>query len=126
MSAGRRRAKARARRATRANAPPDATTRERLIHAARKLLEDGGYAAASVQAIAERAGLAAGAMYRHFPSKEALYAAVLEHTYERLGEASVISAAHGEHAAVRALLAVARDDPDAVTLLLRNAAPPVA
>ena len=88
----RRRTKARARRATRPAAPPDATTRERLIHAARKLLEDGGYAAASVQAIAERAGLAAGAMYRHFPSKAELFVEVFRDAAKRdlaaMGEAA--------------------------------------
>jgi len=84
MSAGtRRRTKARARGAARQAAPPDATTRERLIHAARKLLEDGGYAAASVQAIAERAGLAAGAMYRHFPSKAELFVEVFRDAAKR-------------------------------------------
>jgi AcrR family transcriptional regulator len=93
MSAGsRRRPKARARRATRPTTPPDATTRERLIHAARKLLEDGGYAAASVQAIAERAGLAAGAMYRHFPSKAELFVEVFRDAAKRdlaaMGEAA--------------------------------------
>jgi len=95
MSAGsRRRTKARARRATRPAAPPDATTRERLIHAARKLLEDGGYAAASVQAIAERAGLAAGAMYRHFPSKAELFVEVFRDAAKRdlaaMGESNLV------------------------------------
>jgi AcrR family transcriptional regulator len=44
-----------------------------LIEAGRDLLEQGGYAAASVQAIAERAGVATGALYRHFPSKAELF-----------------------------------------------------
>jgi AcrR family transcriptional regulator len=84
MSARSRGARAPARRAARSTpAPPDATTRERLIHAARKLLEDGGYAAASVQAIAERAGLAAGAMYRHFPSKAELFVEVFRDAAKR-------------------------------------------
>ena len=48
-------------------------TRERLLYAAREILEEGGYAAASVQAIAERCGLAVGALYRHFPSKSDLF-----------------------------------------------------
>jgi AcrR family transcriptional regulator len=64
-------------------APPAAPTRERLIHAARKLLEDGGYAAASVQAIAERAGLAAGALYRHYPSKAELFVEVFRDAAKR-------------------------------------------
>jgi AcrR family transcriptional regulator len=37
------------------------------------LLEEGGYAATSVQAIAERAGVATGALYRHYPSKAELF-----------------------------------------------------
>lgn len=48
-------------------------TRERLVSAARELIEGGGYGAASVAAIADRAGLAAGSLYRHFPSKADLF-----------------------------------------------------
>ena len=51
-------------------------TRERLLRAAQELIEDGGYAAASVAAIAERAGVAAGTLYRHFDSKEDLFVEV--------------------------------------------------
>jgi AcrR family transcriptional regulator len=74
---------ARTRAARSQAAPPAAPTRERLIHAARKLLEDGGYAAASVQAIAERAGLAAGALYRHYPSKAELFVEVFRDAAKR-------------------------------------------
>jgi AcrR family transcriptional regulator len=55
----------------------DGGTRERLIRAAREVLERGGYAGASVIAIAERAGVSAGALYRHFPSKAELFVEVL-------------------------------------------------
>jgi AcrR family transcriptional regulator len=48
-------------------------TRERLLSAARELIEEGGYGAAPVVAIAERAGVAAGTLYRHFPSKAELF-----------------------------------------------------
>jgi AcrR family transcriptional regulator len=51
-------------------------TRERLLRAAREVIEDGGYGAASVMAIAERAGVAAGTLYRHFTSKEELFVEV--------------------------------------------------
>ncbi len=51
-------------------------TRERLLSAAQDLIEEGGYAAASVVAIAERAGVAAGTLYRHFDSKEDLFVEV--------------------------------------------------
>jgi len=48
-------------------------TRERLLAAARELIEEGGYGAAPVVAIAERTGVAAGTLYRHFPSKGDLF-----------------------------------------------------
>jgi AcrR family transcriptional regulator len=51
-------------------------TRERLLRAARELIEEGGYGAATVIAIAERAGVAAGTLYRHFGSKEELFVEV--------------------------------------------------
>ena len=53
-----------------------ASTRERLLGAAQELIEEGGYAAASVVAIAARAGVAAGTLYRHFDSKEELFVEV--------------------------------------------------
>lgn len=49
------------------------STRERLLAAARELIETGGYGSASVVAIAERTGVAAATLYRHFPSKEELF-----------------------------------------------------
>jgi AcrR family transcriptional regulator len=51
-------------------------TRERLQEAAQELIEEGGYSAASVAAIAERAGVAAGTLYRHFASKQELFVEV--------------------------------------------------
>jgi AcrR family transcriptional regulator len=51
-------------------------TRERLLDAARELIEEEGYGSASVAAIAERAGVAAGTLYRHFPSKAELFVEV--------------------------------------------------
>jgi AcrR family transcriptional regulator len=48
-------------------------TRERLLAAARELIETGGYGSASVVAIAERTGVAAATLYRHFVSKEELF-----------------------------------------------------
>jgi AcrR family transcriptional regulator len=50
-----------------------APTRERLLRSAQELIEEGGYGAASVAAIANRAGFAAGTLYRHFSSKEELF-----------------------------------------------------
>ena len=51
-------------------------TRERLLRSAQELIEEGGYGAASVAQVAERAGVAAGTLYRHFASKEDLFVEV--------------------------------------------------
>jgi AcrR family transcriptional regulator len=58
-------------------------TRQRLLDAAKELIEEGGYAAASVVAIAERAGVATGTLYRHFASKEELFVEVFRAVCER-------------------------------------------
>jgi AcrR family transcriptional regulator len=52
---------------------------QRLIEAAFKLFsEPKGYASVTVSEIAATAGVAKGSVYRHFPSKEALFTAVVE------------------------------------------------
>jgi AcrR family transcriptional regulator len=57
-------------------AKPRPGTAEKLIESTVDLLGAGGYAAASVQAITGGAGVAAGTLYRHFESKEALFVEV--------------------------------------------------
>ena len=59
------------------------STRERLLSAAQELIEEGGYGAASVIAIAERTGVAAGTLYRHFASKQELFVEVFRAVCER-------------------------------------------
>lgn len=53
----------------------EATIRK-LLDAATDALIDVGYAEASVQEICARAGVSQGALFRHFPTREALMAAV--------------------------------------------------
>jgi AcrR family transcriptional regulator len=50
--------------------------RSRIVTAARELIAEGGYVAAQVAPVAERAGVAVGTVYRHFPSKSDLFAEV--------------------------------------------------
>ena len=66
-------------------------TRERLLRAAREVIDEGGYGAASVIAIAERAGVAAGTLYRHFASKEELFVELFREACNR--EVSAMRAA---------------------------------
>lgn len=51
-------------------------TRDRLLRAAREVVEAHGYGGASVAAIADRAGVANGTLYRHFGSKAELFVEV--------------------------------------------------
>ena len=53
-------------------------TRERLIATGRSLFGERGYEATSIEAILEAAGVARGALYHHFATKEALFDAVLD------------------------------------------------
>ena len=55
-------------------------TRSAILGAAREVFTAEGYRAATVDGIATAAGFTKGAFYRHFPSKAAAYAAVMEET----------------------------------------------
>jgi AcrR family transcriptional regulator len=54
-------------------------TRARILECAQRLLAETGYAAATNARIAEAAGLTRGAMLYHFPTREALIEAVVDH-----------------------------------------------
>lgn len=53
-------------------------TRRRLVEAGLRLFTDPGFAAASTVRLVEEAGVTRGALYHHFPTKEALFAEVVE------------------------------------------------
>lgn len=80
-------------------------TRDRLIAATIGLLEEGGYANASVGAITTTAGVAAGTLYRHFPSKEELFVEVFRDVCNR-EYAAMSNAAQSEDAVVARIDAV--------------------
>jgi AcrR family transcriptional regulator len=60
-----------------------AATRERIVAAALEQVAEGGYASAGVQAVAGRARVAVGTVYRHFPSKAELFAEVFRRASQR-------------------------------------------
>ena len=82
-------------RAASSDAAAPKKTRDRLLHEARIILEEGGYAAASVQAIADRCGVAAGTLYRHFPSKPDLFVELVREAANRDIAAMTLAASSG-------------------------------
>jgi AcrR family transcriptional regulator len=60
-----------------------AEARERIVAAALDQLAEGGYASATMQTVAKRAGVATGSVYRHFPSKSDLFAEVFRRASSR-------------------------------------------
>jgi AcrR family transcriptional regulator len=84
-----------------------AATRERIVAAALEQVGEGGYASAGVQAVAVRAGVAVGTVYRHFPSKSDLFAEAFRRASQRELDVVVdVSAADGRPARERVAAAV--------------------
>lgn len=59
--------------------------REKLLLAAAEVFRPGG-SQGSLEAVARSAGLGIGTLYRHFPTREALFEAVYRHEVEQLAE----------------------------------------
>jgi AcrR family transcriptional regulator len=59
--------------------------RERLLEAATHIFSAGG-SQASLEAVARQAGVGIGTLYRHFPTREALFEAVYRHEVDHLGD----------------------------------------
>lgn len=72
-----------------------ANTRRKLIDSTIAILREGGYAAANVQTITGRSGVAAGTLYRHFESKEQLFVEVFREVCG--GEIDAMRAAASQH-----------------------------
>src|SRR5262249_5516264 len=99
--------------------------RAQLVEVGRRLFAQRGYEAASVEEIAERAGITKPVVYEHFGGKEGLYAVVVdrevEHIVSRIVEA--ISQGSPRERVERAALAFLRyveERPDGFTTLLRD------
>ncbi|MCW2594965.1 MAG: TetR-family transcriptional regulator [Jatrophihabitans sp.] len=61
-------------------------TRARLLESAISCLAELGWTASTVAVVAEQAGVSRGAAQHHFPTREALFTAALEHVTRERGE----------------------------------------
>ena len=100
-----------------------AARRETILVGAAGAFAEKGYAATSMEDVAAAAGITKLIVYRHFPSKEALYDAVLERVSERGRDLFIAGLQAGRPAsgAVRSLLTVGREDPAGFALLWNHA-----
>lgn len=80
--------------------------RERVLEAAKAVFSAGG-PEASLEAVAKRAGVGIGTLYRHFPTREDLFEAVYRREVDQLGE-------------LAEQLKTARDPVDALRRWLRS------
>ena len=82
-----------------------------------------GFAATSMEDVADACGVTKLIVYRHFDSKEDLYRAILQRVFDRQGEELLRQIAEPARPGIgaRTLLTVAREDPAAFVLLWRHA-----
>ncbi|MEV4052853.1 TetR/AcrR family transcriptional regulator [Amycolatopsis sp. NPDC049688] len=80
--------------------------RETIVAAATRQLAEHGYSGCSVAAVAERAGVAVGSVYRHFPTKADLVVHVFRQVVTREVDAVRVASAAAGEPAERVLAAV--------------------
>jgi AcrR family transcriptional regulator len=99
-----------------------------IVAAGRELLEAGGLDAVTMQAVAQRVGVRAPSLYKRFPNRGALIAAIaaaaLQDLHRRLAPLSKnADAATGLRSAASAFRAFARANPRTYELLFANLPP---
>ncbi len=110
----------------RTSAAQKADARQRLLEAAAAAFARDGFDGARIDAISTQAGFAKGTVYNHFPSKEALFGAVIEEA-ARLALRRYEALPPGTDtrgrllALVEADISVLREQEDFVQVLVREA-----
>ena len=94
--------------------------REQILRAAARAFARAGFAATSLDDVAQEAGITRAILYRHFESKADLYRAVLDQAQRRLAEATGAPAFTKD--SIDGLLDAAAEDPDGFRLLFQHAA----
>ena len=60
--------------------------RQQIVEIASELFSQRGFNGATTKEIADRAGISQAIIFRHFPSKEAIYSAILDHKLKQAAE----------------------------------------
>jgi AcrR family transcriptional regulator len=100
--------------------------REQLLTVARDVFADHGFAAASVEEIAERAGVSKPVVYEHFEGKDGVYAVVVEREIRELVGRIKTALQPGDPratiiAAVDTFMRYIEEQPQGFTILVRDA-----
>jgi TetR/AcrR family transcriptional regulator, fatty acid metabolism regulator protein len=102
-------------------------TRDRILDAALEVFAGKGYHRAIVDDIVRTSGTSKGAVYHHFPNKEAVFVALVDDFAERLATAvaAAVAARHGAlskvEGALTAALTTFADDERLARLILLEA-----
>lgn len=83
-------------------ASPEGDTRQQILQRAITLFAGAGYAGVSVRDVAAQVGISAAALYHHFPDKQALYLAAMEHAFAR-NESGILAALESERSPLERL-----------------------
>ena len=99
--------------------------RLQIIEVGRRLFSERGFDAASIEEIANRAGVSKPVVYEHFAGKASLYAEVVDRETQRLLD-RITNSLVGEdprqlvEQAANALLSYIEDEPDGFRILVRD------
>jgi AcrR family transcriptional regulator len=99
--------------------------RAQLLDVGRRLFAERGYEAASIEEVANRAGVSKPVVYEHFQGKEGLYAVVVDRETQRL-LTRITESLVGDNPhvlleqAANALLSYIEEEPDGFRILVRD------
>ena len=107
-----------------APAEPEAR-RDQVLRAAEALFARGGYHGVGLREIAAQVGIRAPSLFKHFPSKHALYNAVLRNIFARLADVTARLEGEGPFATrleefVYGYVDLVATDPNVSQLLFRE------
>lgn len=100
--------------------------REQLLDIGRAVFAEKGFEAASIEEIAQRAGISKPVVYEHFGGKEGLYAVVVDRETSKLLD-RITAALDADHPrtmleqSARAFLSYVEDEPAGFRVLVRDA-----